>query len=420
MKLLNKSTLYYLLWLLPVIIISGFFIYEIIYWQIRDSTDESILKEKNLLIKKFNENANQKTYSYHYGDGDVKIIKQKKEYTLKNSFSDIELYDSTDEEMIPYRQLHTSFQHQGETFQLIITRSVIESDELAEGIAKALIVLFGFMMLGFLTVNRILSRRLWKPFDESLAKLNSLSFADMKPNVFDKVSIKEFSELNAALNKMTEKMLSDYNNQKQFTENASHEMQTPLAIIKTKIDLLIQSKSVSADDMQLIQEIENSANKLSQLNKSLLLLSKIENRQFEESAEIAISILLDKISSNFEEHIKLKNLSVNKEYFSNPVKQLNPLLAEILFSNLIQNAIRYNFNGGLINISLDEKYFSICNSGTSLSGNESQLFNRFAKFNTSAESLGLGLAIVRQVCNYYDFDVSYNYNNNLHCFRVDF
>ncbi len=408
-----------MLWLLPVIIISGFFVYEIIYWQIRESTDESIIKEKNLVIKTFDGGKTKESFSYYYGDGNV-IIEELKNNSVKNSFSDVELFDSLDNEIIPYRQLITLFEKQGKQFKITITRSVIESDELATGIAKALIVLFGFMMIGFLTVNRILSRRLWKPFNESLSKLNVLSFADMRPNVFSKTRIKEFSELNAALNKMIEKMLSDYNSQKQFTENASHEMQTPLAIIKTKIDLLIQSKNVSADDMQLIQEIENSANKLSQLNKSLLLLSKIENRQFEGSEDIALSTLLDKIILNFEEHIKLKNLSIKKEYAANPVKQINSLLAEILFSNLIQNAIRYNLNGGIIEIKFDEQYFSICNSGASLAGNESQLFNRFTKFNTSVESLGLGLAIVKQVCNYYGFNVSYSYKNSSHCFRIEF
>ena len=408
-----------MLWLLPVIIISGFFVYEIIYWQIRESTDESILKEKKLVIKSFDAAKSSEKFSYHYGDGNV-IIEELKSNAQKDFFSDIELFDSLDNEVIPYRQLISSFEKQGKTFHITITRSVIESDELATSIAKALFILFGFMMLGFLSVNRILSRRLWRPFDESLANLNTLSFADMRPHAFKETSIKEFSELNSALNRMTEKMLSDYNNQKQFTENASHEMQTPLAIIKTKIDMLIQSKNASADDMQLIGEIEGSVNKLSQLNRSLLLLSKIENRQFDQSAAIDFSTLIDKIISNFEESLKLKNLLLKKEYSAHPLKHLNPILAEILFSNLIQNAIRHNVNSGKIEINLDEKHFSICNSGDSLVGNESKLFDRFTKFNSPVESLGLGLAIVKQVCNYYGFGINYNYKDNLHCFRIDF
>ena len=123
---------------------------------------------------------------------------------------------------------------------------------------------------------------------------------------------------------------------------------------------------------------------------------------------------------NFEENLKIKSISVKKEYFNQTVKQLNPLLAEILFSNLIQNAIRYNIKDGIIRIRLEENYFSICNSGNPLNGNVETLFNRFAKFNSSVESLGLGLAIAKQVCNYYGFEINYNYEKNLHCFRIDF
>jgi signal transduction histidine kinase len=111
---------------------------------------------------------------------------------------------------------------------------------------------------------------------------------------------------------------------------------------------------------------------------------------------------------------------LKKEYHYHPLLQINPLLAEILFSNLIQNATRYNFENGVIEIQLTSNYFSIANSGHSLDGNEQKLFKRFAKFNPAAESLGLGLAIVKQVCDYYDFAILYSRENNLHCFTVYF
>ncbi len=219
---------------------------------------------------------------------------------------------------------------------------------------------------------------------------------------------------------MTAKMLSDYNNQKQFTENAAHELQTPLAVIKSRIDLLIQSKTISAEDMEQIQEIEKSASKIAHLNKTLLLLSKIENRQFEESKQIELRSLIDKVISNFDDHIKSKNTVVKKIYSAHPVLQLNPLLAEILFSNLIQNAIRYTSGEGSVDIEITEHSFSISNPGTSLKGNEALLFNRFAKFNSSADSLGLGLAIVKQICDYYGFKIEYSYPGNRHFFIINY
>ena len=420
MKLINKTTLYYFLFLLPVMVLSGMMFYFLLIQQIDKSIDESLMEQQKILTDKFFASDSLLIQLQNDPDNDVTILETKKKIPNTIELTDKFIYDTTEAEVVPFRQLQSTFLKGGKQFQLTVIRSNIERDELVESIALGLAILFCFLLLTFLLVNRFLSRQLWKPFNETLKILNTISFSNMQVNSFKASSIKEFQQLNVALNGLTEKLYNDFNNQKQFTENASHELQTPLAVIKSRIDLLIQSKDVTEEMMEQIQEIEKSVNKLSHLNKSLLLLSKIENHQFDDLQLIRLSELSDKLIAEFDESLKNKNIQLRKEYRFPPQLQLNPLLAEILFSNLFKNAIRHNIIEGEIKIEITQKYFLISNSGTSLSGNEKNLFKRFAKFNTSIESIGLGLAIAKQICEYFNFSITYSSENNLHCFKIEF
>lgn len=420
MKLLNKSTIYYLVFLLPILLACGIIFYFIISQQINANADEALVAQKKLTIESFIVTDSSNLHFFNDDDDDVKIRTVQKPLALQNYFLDTLAYDSTEMEMIPFRELKSYFQKDKKYFEIIITRSNFKSDELAESIALMLAIMFALILISFIFINRYVSRKLFKPFYKSLNLLHTISFADIKPNPFNPSTTKEFQELNIALNRMTEKMFLDFNNQKQFTENASHELQTPLAVIKARIDLLIQNKDVTAEIMEQVQEIEKSVNKLSLLNKSLLLLSNIENKQFDSSNPTQLAELIDKTILEFDEHLKNKSISLYKEYNFPPTLVLNSLLAEILFSNLIQNAIRHNIENGIIKVEINNDYLVISNSGASLKGNEHTIFNRFAKFNPSVESLGLGLAIVKQICDYYNFTIQYSYTGNLHTFRIVF
>jgi signal transduction histidine kinase len=243
---------------------------------------------------------------------------------------------------------------------------------------------------------------------------------DDSPITFDSASIKEFSELNNVLTVMTEKIHADYINQKQFIENASHEIQTPLAVIKSKIELLIQSATISESDMQIIQSVYNASNKLSALNKALLLLSKIENYQFKDVEEIQFKTLIEKTLGHFEDIISLKNISIKKNYQSLPSHKMNPILTDILISNLFQNAIRHNINGGSITVQLEERSIIISNTSASSITNTDELFQRFKKNEASAESIGLGLAIVKEICDTNAIQIIYDCKESIHTIKLRF
>jgi signal transduction histidine kinase len=213
-------------------------------------------------------------------------------------------------------------------------------------------------------------------------------------------------------------MSSDYKNQKKFTENASHEFQTPLAIIKGKIDLLLQENTLKEEAMTLLISIEEATSRLSRINKSLLLLSKIENQQYEKTDTVAVLPVLEKVKALNEDFILDKNIELVDEAIAELDFKINSELCFILISNLIQNAIRHNVKNGQITISIKDQALLISNTGSLEALNEVSIFERFEKKSSNVNSIGLGLAIVKEIANANSIEVVYRYENNRHTFSL--
>jgi len=207
---------------------------------------------------------------------------------------------------------------------------------------------------------------------------------------------------------------------KEFTENASHEIQTPLAIIKNKLEILLQSPEMTSDQMDLISSAAAATNRLSKLNEALIILSKIENRQFHEIEDISVNDIVGGILSSMDELIRIKSISIEKRFEKNLHIKMHPYLAEILIGNLVINAIKHNTSPGSISIITSYDTLEIINSGNHSSGNVEKLFQRFVKSNPKSQSLGLGLSIVKAICDTYSFIVRYNVQNGSHRIVVVF
>ena len=417
MKLLNKTSIYYLLFALPVFAICSFVLYNLVSTEIQDNLDESIWKEKI----RTEEQLKNGTLQIRNDDfisiipaGDINYRS-----VIEPMYSDMMKYDSIEEEIIPYRIMTTTINDGKTTYFLTIKKSAMESEDLIESIIYPVLFLLIILLLGFFLINWYVSKKLWKPFYQTLEQLTNYKISEQTV-AFNTTTIKEFSELNKVLGSMTKKMHEDFINQKQFIENASHEIQTPLAVIKTKIELLIQSKNLNESDMQIIQAVYNASNKLSSLNKALLLLSKIENNQFKDLETIEFKSIVEKILEHFEDLAELKNIKIEKIFSSEVKIKMNPMLADILFSNLIQNAIRHNVKDGNIKIDLTQHSFSISNTSEINIENTQALFNRFHKNEASAESIGLGLAIVKEICDKYSIRIDYRCSNNIHTIELLF
>lgn len=418
MKLTSKSILYYLVISLPLLVIACLFSYYLIRSELRDGTDELLAREKVSA-----ENL-------------IKLGKVEKEFTAmpdsfftiapvlyhKNNevFFDTVAYDRIDKEEENFRACRCYFNYNNTTYRIIILKPTLEEDELAEGLLSSLFLVVFFLLLSFLLVNWILSKWIWKPFYNTLSTLHDFELKRNELLILNPSNIKEFNELNDALIKMTDKIYTDFIRQKEFTENASHEIQTPLAVIKSKIELLMQSENLKEDEMLQIQTIETAANKLSTLNKALLLLVKIENHQFKDVAELSLKTHLENILKQFDWVLTDKNITTKTNFANDLFFKINPELLDVLLANLLQNAIRHNVKDGTIEINLTGPILRIANTGGELKIKPQELFERFKKDSTKKESLGIGLAIVKSVADEYKIDINYLYENNRHVFELVF
>ena len=265
-------------------------------------------------------------------------------------------------------------------------------------------------------MNFWVSKKIWKPFYTTITNLKTFRASNNEIPIFENTSIKEFTALNKSLNNMMDKMIVDYNTQKKFTENASHEIQTPLAVIKSKVDLLIQSENLNENDVELIVAIDDACSKLTRLNKSLLLLTKIENRQFKTTEKVSVGKVLDSSLLLFEDYIKEKEITVIKNIETDFGINMNPDLCLVLINNLIQNAIRHNVDEGSIHITIKFDKIVIENTGKVEPLNLALLFKRFQKKSTSHLSIGLGLAIANEIAEVSGLILKYKFINNKHRF----
>jgi signal transduction histidine kinase len=331
------------------------------------------------------------------------------------------LFDKDKGKLIPFRHLiaeGTSIKNRG--YIVSIYKRLDETQNLIRNILLTMAFLFVFLMALLIFVNYFSSRSVWVPFYQTLQLLNRYDISQDHPLELSKSTTKEFLLLNKALMRMSKKIRRDYFSLKEFNENASHEMQTPLAIINSKLELLVQSEKLSEEQMHLIKPVYDATTRMSKLNQGLLLISKIDNNQFAATEKISIERIIEKNLENFEEIIQMKNIVVQKEYEGSAMVTMNKSLAEILISNLITNSIKHNIQNGSIKILLTRDKLRISNTGQPLSIDPGKLFERFRKSDRTGDSVGLGLAIVKEIINLYQFTIEYGVTGNMHNMIIDF
>lgn len=225
-------------------------------------------------------------------------------------------------------------------------------------------------------------------------------------------------EIYLIINKSVEKIQS----KQSYFENLSHELLTPISIINGKLDLLLQSPHISSEDFEIIDSIIQHLEKLTKVNKSLILLSKIEQDVYDVHQKVNVNELIDQIINLLEVEIRAKKLTIRKENNQTCVIQTNVDLLEILLLNLIKNAIVHNRVEGKILISIDKESIEIQNTGVKETINSlpSTIFQRFHSRSTSKESIGLGLSIVNKICSYLNYSIIYNQRQEFHSFKVYF
>lgn len=416
MKLQNKINIRFILVTLIVFIVAGVVFYYSLGAVVQQNIGEMLDSRK----------ANIILYLQHNEINN--IIKQSPDHTIfirqiaktndRQVISDTLAYDIDEKQSIPYRKMEFTTSVNNNYFEIIILQSLLESEDLQKIIFYFMTILFTLLLFALFLLNRWLSKKAWKPFFRSLSVLKATKISEKHQIIFDQTGIFEFDQLNRTLEEMIQKMQTDFFNLKEFTENASHEIQTPLAIIKSKLELLLDDQELSVLQNKRLHDAFETVIRLSKLNEALLLLSKIENQQFVEKSEIDLCILIKSRLEYLEELFAIKQIELFIQLDAQVIISIHPLLADILINNLLINAMRHNLNNGKIIISSGINQITFSNTGNPLIIDQTRLFKRFVKYSSSEESTGIGLALVDEICKSNHLQLNYSYLNQLHSFTL--
>ncbi len=335
------------------------------------------------------------------------------------SYKDTLILDEKAGDYLSYRSIYYSGNTKDKKGYIItIYQTLEEKQELLKYISLYVPSLLLSLLIISILLNYLISSNLWKPFYISVDQAANYDILSDKPILLPETNIIEFEQLNSVIKSMTRKMRSDYLNLKEFNENAAHEIQTPLAVIRAKIDMLVQNARLNKESLELVKSINESTTKLFKLNQGLLLISKIDNQYFQSEKEISLKQIIETCIDNYKEITEIKGIKVELKATSEAVIKMNEVLADVLISNLLSNAVRYNIDNGFIRCEIDDSYLEITNTGLSLKADPETLFQRFHKGDDNPQSVGLGLSIVKKIADNYSMKITYTHKANLHQLRL--
>ena len=420
MKLLNKSLKTYILFSTFVILVSIPVFYYELKKMVTEDVDESLIAKKAEITSKLKQ-ADLKDFNTDLRilDPDISLQPTADSEKPDTIYTGSE-YDSLSKETVPQRILKSYLTLNSNHYKLIIKNSLVDNDELISSILLLQSILVLLFVAGLLLISRYYSPKLWQPFYRTLDRIKNHRLESETEFIPDKTDIDEFADLNVTISKITNRNRSVYLTQKEFTENASHEMQTPLAVFRSKVDLLMQTTPLSEEQAKLIEQLDTASQKMKKLNNALILISKIENHQFTETATVNISVVLEKTLSLYEDQLAAKNIKLTRLLPSDFSITANPTIIEIMLSNLISNSIRHNIQNGKVSITVKDKYFIIANEGKQLPLDTSTLFKRFSKHTPGDDGLGLGTEIIKKICDLTNASIDYTFENNMHTFTITF
>lgn len=418
-KLLNKTLKTYVIYFVLILIISApLFYYATKRLYTKEADDTLLLHKKEFL--KYTASTLQYTdiplWNRFNRNAKIDSVKQVTKDTLFFS----SYYDTLDAEIEPYRELNFPISIQGKPYTYSERINLVETEDLLKNIAILFFAIISILLFGLFFITKKLSLNLWKPFYKTLQQIESFEIDKTKQLDFAESDVEEFNRLNTSIKKLIEKNTIIYKSQKEFIENAAHELQTPLAVFQAKIDTLIQRSDVTQEQSEILDSLNENVSRLNRLNRNLLLLSKMENDSYSDKQTISLTNYIQKNLNFFTEQAKAKSLIIKMDLQKDFEIKSNPVLAEVLISNLFLNAIKHNIEGGQICIAIQENKLVFSNSGQPSPLNTDKLFKRFSKSNPSEQGTGLGLSIIKKIADINNWTVAYNYENNLHSFSILF
>jgi len=394
--------------------------YFIIIDEINDETDDFLEDYSEQIIMRalsgesLPSKDNGTNNSYH-------ITTVSERYALENEryrYSDEMLYLEFKNETEPARILRTIFRDDSDQYyELTVSIPTIEKEDLREMILWWFVVLYLGMLIAVVGVNYWVISASFRPFYAMLEWLDKFSVEkEYKPFV-NRTNITEFRKLEEAVSSSARRSTEMYEQQKLFIGHASHELQTPLAICRNRLEILAEDPDLTEKQLEEVLKTCRTFDHVIKLNKTLLLLTKIENGQYPEVMPVNVNKLLRRILDDYTEIYAYRNLTVSLlDEKEDKTLQLNETLANVLYGNLIKNAFVHNRQDGTIRIEIGASAVTFSNSGIDRPLDTEKIFKRFYRESKSEGSSGLGLSLVKSICKHYNLDIRYIHNEQTHTF----
>jgi signal transduction histidine kinase len=415
MKLFTKYYRVNLITTVVVMIFTGIVYYEAISVILKNQVDTDLAEEEQEVFDyvKANHALPEETRS-----NEMEITFAPTAGSIKRSFINANFYNPREKENEMGRGLVSSVKVKGTNYRILVVESAEETEDLIKIIFGITIAVILILLAVLFIVNRMVLGHIWQPFYVILDQLKSFNVSKKNNITAQDSGVVEFRELNSAVISMAATVKREYNELKAFTENASHELLTPIAIINSKLDTLVQTDGFNAHQSALLNDLYTSVSRLTRLNQAMLLLSRIENHLIADTETVDLKELITERLAELQELYADKSISLTVSLQNKTIKA-NRYLIEVLINNLLVNAIRHNITQGRIEIGLTADEMAIKNTGveTDLSGKD--IFKRFSK-SAGSEGSGLGLTISGQICENYGFNLAYGYQGDMHCFTVKF
>lgn len=287
-------------------------------------------------------------------------------------------------------------------------------------IAISLFTAFLIVAISLFFYDYLITKRLKISMSRFISQIKQGNFESKKSTIIQKYDFVTLAEIPVALSQIVGEIQKDTNEQKRYIENVSHELMTPIAIIRGKLELVIQSDKIESQDLLLISDILSKLERLKRVNESLVLLSKLDNNQYHSSTEVNISAIIEEILNLFEDQIRIKELTIKKIIPNDFIFTMNENLAYILIKNVIKNAVNHSVNNGFINIDSNKNEIIISNAGLILQTSPNKLFERFAIGSETKDSIGLGLSIMLKICVISSIEIDYTHKKGIHTLSLKF
>ena len=335
-------------------------------------------------------------------------------------YKDSMVYIADKGETEPARILTSIFRdNDGQHYELTVSTPTIEKDDLKDSILGWIVFLYVILLFIIILICAWVLHKSMRPLYRLLKWMDAYKIGQKNQSLENTTEVTEFRKLNEAAMRYSERSEHLFEQQKQFIGNASHEMQTPLAICRNRLEMLMEDDTLSEKQLEELAKTHQTLEHITKLNKTLLLLSKIDNGQFADTTEVNLNAVLMQYVEDYKEVYAYRDIKLDIEQKGTFRVMMNESLSVVLLTNLLKNAYIHNVDGGHIRVEITDHSICFCNSGVQEALNEERIFERFYQGNKKEGSTGLGLAIVDSICRLQQLRLSYHFENGEHCFRIE-